>query len=69
MNPIEPSFNLLKRWVKRNQKLAPRYGETGHDEAFREFLNTACIAFSTTADHKQLWRNAGLNVDEVDIEQ
>jgi transposase len=61
-NPIEASFNLYKRILKKNNKLCPRFGTPGCNERFIEFLAFSIKEFNLKTEHKKLWQWAGFQL-------
>ena len=61
--PIEPSFHLLKAWMKRYRDLAPTYGEDDYEKKFENFLALAVREWGYGQDHKNVFRKALISVD------
>ncbi len=62
-NPIEPSFHLLKAWIKRYRDLAPTPGDEEYTERFVSFLHQAAREFGTREKHKELFQKAFVTME------
>lgn len=61
-NPIETSFAVLKKWVKRNGQLAASYGPLPED--FERFLHDAVWAQGQRSNPGRLFRAAGYDYED-----
>jgi hypothetical protein len=62
-NLIEPSFHLLKQWMRRYASLSLVYREDLYEEKFEAFLFTAIKEFQIGTDFRGLFQKSGVRVE------
>lgn len=64
LNPIEPSFRLLKQWIRRHWQQMPMYGADNWRAEFETFLQMAVDHWGDGVEHKKLFQRCGVVLDE-----